>query len=137
MDYSVPLLEEQMQNERFARAQTALQRGEMAVKLERENTWLVASKGNQCNVSLDGDAWACTCPDFTGRCKRFGLLCKHILAVRFSDRVGISEAGQHDSKNMEETMLKNAPSGAAAFPEPDGQSCQATTTKKIRRQSLI
>jgi hypothetical protein len=119
MVYSVPLLEEQMQNERFGRAQAALQRGEMAVHMESENAWLVTSKGNQYTVSLGGDIWACTCPDFTGRCKRFGLLCKHILAVRFSEAIGTSVAGQNGSTHMEETMLNNIPVGTA-FPEPNG-----------------
>jgi predicted nucleic acid-binding Zn finger protein len=89
MNSTIPLIEEQMQSERMARAQVALLRGEMAILPQRERSWTVASKGSRYTVILDEGAWACTCPDFAGRCQRFGLRCKHIEAVR------VSEAGQN------------------------------------------
>ena len=49
------LLEEQMQNERFARAQTALWRGDMRVQALDACTWTVASKENQYIVRAEGD----------------------------------------------------------------------------------
>jgi hypothetical protein len=52
----------------MARAQAALQRGEMQVMVLTDCTWMVASKSSRYTVSLDGDVWTCTCPDFTGRC---------------------------------------------------------------------
>ena len=55
---------------------------------------MVASKSSHYTVSLDGDAWTCTCPDFAGRCQRFGLRCKHIEAVRFTEAEKIAETGQ-------------------------------------------
>jgi predicted nucleic acid-binding Zn finger protein len=116
MTYPTLLLEEQMQSERLARAQLAIQRGEMTVLPINACTWKVASKGSQYSVSLDGAAWACTCPDFAGRCQRFGLLCKHIAAVRFTEMTRLSEAGQNDFLNMpnirytEESMTLTAPS---------------------------
>ena len=93
-----PILEHQLQHERMTRAQAALQRGEMQVMLLTSTphagaTWLVASKGSRYTVSLEGDAWACTCPDFAGRCQRFGLRCKHIEAVRFTETAHIAEPG--------------------------------------------
>ena len=60
-----PILENQLQHERTARALAALQRGEMQVTVLNDCTWMVASKGSRYTVSLDGDAWACTCPDFS------------------------------------------------------------------------
>ena len=55
---------------------------------------MVASKSNRYIVSLDDDAWTCTCPDFTGRCQRFGLRCKHIEAVRLVETEKDGEIGQ-------------------------------------------
>ena len=81
MTYPTLMLEEQMQNERLARAQTALENGDMAVLPVDPCKWIVFSKKSQYTVTLDGDAWACTCPDFAGRCQRFGILCKHIGAT--------------------------------------------------------
>jgi predicted nucleic acid-binding Zn finger protein len=85
MTIAPPKMESQLQHERMARAQVALMRGEMQVMSMTDITWIVASKSNRYTVSLDGDAWTCTCPDFTGRCQRFGLRCKHIEAVRLSE----------------------------------------------------
>ena len=76
------VLEEQMQDERLARAQMALLSGQMHMRALDVCTWSVASKGNQYTVAREGPAWTCTCPDFTGRCRQHGLRCKHIEAVR-------------------------------------------------------
>ena len=86
-------MENQLQHERIARAQAALQRGEMQVIVLTDCTWMVASKGNRYTISLEDDAWTCTCPDFSGRCQRFGLRCKHIEAVRLTEIKKISESG--------------------------------------------
>ena len=96
MNTAPPILENQLQHERTARAQAALQRGDMQVMILMECTWTVASKSSHYTVSLDGDAWACTCPDFTGRCQRFGLRCKHIEAVRLIETEKIAESGLVD-----------------------------------------
>lgn len=93
MNTALPILEDQLQDDRMARAQTALQRGEMQVVVLTNCVWMVASKGSQYTVSLDGAAWDCTCPDFAGRCQRFGLRCKHIEAVRFTEIDRIAESG--------------------------------------------
>jgi hypothetical protein len=124
MSYPTPILEEQMQSERFARAQMALQSGEMAILPIDAHTWIVTSKGSQYTVCADGatsrirkvrplgedtpwqehqglrgTVWACTCPDFAGRCQRFSLRCKHIEAVRFSETRRIFEAAQQGFPN--------------------------------------
>jgi uncharacterized Zn finger protein len=107
MTYPTLMLEEQMQNERLARAQTALENGDMAVLPVDPCKWIVVSMGtspkgkkSQYTVTLDGNAWACTCPDFAGRCQRFGLLCKHIEAIRYLATRQISEAGNINFPNM-------------------------------------
>jgi predicted nucleic acid-binding Zn finger protein len=89
MNSTIPLIEEQMQSERMARAQAALLTGDMAVFYLRSYAWSVASKGNRYTVTLDVDFWSCTCPDFVSRCRRFRLRCKHIEAVR------VAEAGKN------------------------------------------
>ena len=74
--------------------------------------WIVVSKRSQYTVSLDGDAsrkgtgtvWACTCPDFAGRCQRFGLRCKHIEAVRYLETRRIAEAGNIDFQNTKSSL---------------------------------
>ena len=108
-------LENQLQHERIARAQAALQRGEMQVIVLTDCTWMVASKGNRYTISLENDAWTCTCPDFSGRCQRFGLRCKHIEAVRLTEIKKISESGlesQHTqptfSINHTEELMKQS-----------------------------
>jgi len=108
-------LENQLQHERIARAQAALQRGEMQVIVLTDCTWMVASKGNRYTISLEDDAWTCTCPDFSGRCQRFGLCCKHIEAVRLTEIKKISESGlesQHTqptfSINHTEELMKQS-----------------------------
>ncbi|MDD5367547.1 MAG: Rad52/Rad22 family DNA repair protein [Anaerolineaceae bacterium] len=105
-----------MQNERLARAQTALENGDMAVlpvdpAPQRGDKWIVVSIGtspkgkkSQYTVTLDGDAWACTCPDFAGRCQRFGLLCKHIEAIRYLEARQIAEAGSIDFPNTKSSL---------------------------------
>ena len=108
-----------MQNERLARAQTALENGDMAVLPVDPCKWIVVSIGtspkgkkSQYTVTLDGDAsrkdtgtvWACTCPDFAGRCQRFGLLCKHIEAIRYLAARQISEAGNIDFPNTKNAL---------------------------------
>jgi len=118
-----------MQSERFARAQMALQSGEMRVLRIDPHTWTIASKGSQYTVSRDGLAsrkdtgtmWACTCPDFTGRCRQFGLLCKHIAAVRLTEEEQVSEAGPpipytnprfptpNTEEHMTDTLMIDAP----------------------------
>ncbi len=109
MTYPNPMLEEQMQNERFARAQTALESGDMAV-LPVDRTpqggaqWIVSSKKSQYTVTLDGNAWACTCPDFAGRCQRFGLRCKHIEAIRCLEARHTAEAGSIDFLNTKSSL---------------------------------
>ena len=108
-------LENQLQHERMVRAQAALQRGEMQVIVLTDCTWMVASKGNRYTISLEDDAWTCTCPDFSGRCQRFGLRCKHIEAVRLTKIKKISESGlerQHTqptfSINHTEELMKQS-----------------------------
>ena len=75
------LLEDQMQLERSARAEAALATGDMTVIYQGGNQWVVTSKDHSYTVSWDNDVWACTCPDFSGRCQVFGLRCKHIGAT--------------------------------------------------------
>ncbi len=120
------MLEKQMQNERFARAQTALQNGDMTVLSVDPCKWIVVSMGtspkgkqSQYTVTLDGDAWGCTCPDFAGRCQRFGLRCKHIEAVRYLETWQNAEAGSIVFSNtksslpvqpMEDFMTQTSPS---------------------------
>jgi len=111
------VLETQLQHERIARAQAALLSGEMQVMVLTDCTWIVASKGSQYDVTLDGNAWACTCPDFNGRCQRFGLRCKHIEAVRFTDTARIAESGLENqytqptfpTNHTEEHMTQSMP----------------------------
>ncbi len=100
-----------MQNERFARAQTALENGDMTVLPIDPCQWIVVSIGtstkgkkSRYTVTLDGDTWACTCPDFTGRCQRFGLICKHIEAVRLTEVRRIPEAGNIEFTNTENAL---------------------------------
>jgi predicted nucleic acid-binding Zn finger protein len=134
MNTVFPILEHQLQHERMARAQSALQRGEMQVVTLSETplgsaAWMVASKRNRYTVSLDGDAWACTCPDFAGRCQRFGLRCKHIEAVRFTERDRIAESGldrhytqpQFSTKHTEEHMNQPMPTTHPPTIEASGE----------------
>src|SRR4030042_6258240 len=99
-------LENQLQHERIARAQAALQRGEMQVIVLTDCTWMVASKGNRYAISLEDDAWTCTCLDFSGRCQRFGLRCKHIEAVRFTETSRNAES-RLESQYTKPTFLNN------------------------------
>ena len=55
MTYPTLMLEEQMQNERLARAQTALENGDMAVLTVDPCKWIVVSKKSQYTVTLDGE----------------------------------------------------------------------------------
>jgi hypothetical protein len=87
----------------------------MQVIVLTDCTWMVASKGNHYTISLEDDAWTCTCPDFSGRCQRFGLRCKHIEAVRLTEIKKISESGlesQHTqptfSINHTEELMKQS-----------------------------
>ena len=110
---TTPLREEQMQGERIVRAQEALQNGEMQVFPVNGSTWTVASKGNRYTVSQDGTVWACTCPDFTGRCQRFHLKCKHIGAVCITEigqRLFPQEISSISLTNMEENMPRSTQS---------------------------
>ena len=117
MTTAPPIMENQLQHDRMARALAALQRGEMQVTVLNDCTWLIASKGSRYTVSLDGDAWACTCPDFASRCQRFGLRCKHIEAVRLTETEDIAESGlvslytypQFSTKHTEEPMTQSMP----------------------------
>jgi predicted nucleic acid-binding Zn finger protein len=101
----------------MARAQAALMNGDMQVMVLTDCTWMVASKSSRYTVSLDGDAWTCTCPDFTGRCQRFGLRCKHIEAVRLTETEKIAESGlvsqytypQFSTTHTEEPMTQSMP----------------------------
>jgi len=93
MTTAPPILENQLQHERTARAQAALLNGDMQVMILTGSTWMVASKSSRYTVSLEGDVWSCTCPDFAGRCQRFGLRCKHIEAVRLTETERITETG--------------------------------------------
>ena len=105
-----------MQSERLDRAQVALQTGYMKVSSISSGVWSVASHGNQYTVRQDGLNWTCTCPDFANRCQRFGLLCKHIEAVRCLEARPISETGTIDLQNKlninntEEFMTQASPS---------------------------
>jgi hypothetical protein len=121
MTIAPPKIESQLQHERMARAQVALMRGEMQVISITDITWMVASKSNHYTVSLDGDTWTCTCPDFTGRCQRFGLRCKHIEAVRLAEAGKNPEFGLgnqytnpqlsniHTEEHMDKTSSKHDP----------------------------
>ena len=112
-----PILENQLQNDRTARAQTALWRGEMQVTTLNDCSWTVDSKGSRYIVSLDGDVWACTCPDFSGRCQQFGLRCKHVEAVRLTEITRIAEFGLQSqythplfsTNHTEEPMTQSMP----------------------------
>ncbi len=111
------ILENQLQHERMARAQAALLSGEMQVMVLTACTWMVASKSSRYTVSLDSDAWTCTCLDFSGRCQRFGLRCKHIEAVRFTETSRIAESRlesqytkpQFSTNHTEEHMIQSMP----------------------------
>ncbi len=124
MTYPTLLLEEQMQHERLDRAQAALHNGDMTVLPVTADTWSVASRGRCYTVRLEGATWSCTCRDFAIRCQRFGLLCKHIEAVRSIDARQIAEAGdtglpdQSHVQNMEEVMTQTSASmlGLAVAP---------------------
>jgi len=96
MTTAPPILENQLQHERTARAQAALMSGDMQVMVLTDCAWMVVSKSSRYTVSLNGDAWICTCPDFSGRCQRFGLRCKHIEAVRLTGTEKIAESGLAD-----------------------------------------
>lgn len=117
MTTAPPILENQLQHERMARAQAALMNGDMRVMVLTDSAWMVASKSSRYTVSLDGDAWTCTCPDFTGRCQRFGLRCKHIEAVRLTETEKIAEPGlvsqytypQFSTTYTEEQMTQSMP----------------------------
>jgi len=112
-----PILENQLQHERMARAQAALLSGDMQVMVLTDCTWMVTSKSSHYTVSLEGDAWTCTCPDFSGRCQRFGLRCKHIEAVRLTETEKIAEPGlvsqytypQFSATYTEEQMTQSKP----------------------------
>lgn len=103
MNIPIPSIEDNMQSERIARAQTALARGEMAVLPLDSVTWLVTSKGNRYIVSLKDSAWACTCPDFAGHCRVYQLHCKHIVAVQIGE-TGRSANTQNTNPHTEEPM---------------------------------
>jgi predicted nucleic acid-binding Zn finger protein len=117
MTTAPPSLENQLQHDRMVRAQAALRNGDMQVMILTDCTWLVASKSSRYTVSLEDDAWACTCPDFTGRCHRFGLRCKHIEAVRLTEVEKIAEFGlasqytypQFSTIHTEEPMTQSMP----------------------------
>lgn len=117
MTTASPILENQLQQERMARAQAALLNGDMQVMILTECTWMVASKSSHYTVSLEGNAWTCTCPDFTGRCQRFGLRCKHIEAIRLTEAEMIAESGlgsqytypQFSTIHTEEPMTQSMP----------------------------
>jgi predicted nucleic acid-binding Zn finger protein len=117
MTTASPVLENQLQHDRTARALSALQCGQMQVTVLNDCTWMIASKGRRYTVSIDGDAWVCTCPDFVGRCIRFGLRCKHIEAVRLTGTIKIAESGleslytypQFSKIHTEESMTQSMP----------------------------
>ncbi len=117
MTTAPPILENQLQHERTARAQAALMSGDMQVMVLTDCAWMVASKSSRYTVSLDGDAWICTCPDFSGRCQRFGLRCKHIEAVRLTEAEKIAKSGlvsqytypQFSTTHTEEPMTQSMP----------------------------
>ena len=126
MTIAPPTLENQLQHERMARAQAALMNGDMQVMSMTDITWIVASKSNRYIVSLNGDAWTCTCPDFTGRCQIFGLRCKHIEAVRLVETEKNPEIGlvnQYTNPQLsiihtEEQMNKATPISDPPTQEP-------------------
>ncbi len=117
MNTAPPILENQRQHERTARAQAALMSGDMQVMVLTDCAWMVASKSSRYTVSLEDDAWTCTCPDFSGRCQRFGLRCKHIEAVRLTETEKIAEPGlisqhtypQFSTTYTEEPMTQSMP----------------------------
>ena len=55
MTTAPPILENQLQNERTARAMVALQSGKMQVTVVNDCTWLIASKDSHYTVSLGDD----------------------------------------------------------------------------------
>jgi predicted nucleic acid-binding Zn finger protein len=114
------LLEDQMQMERYARAEAALANGEMTVTLQGDNQWMVRSKNNTYTVSWDGEAWACTCPDFADRCQRFGLRCKHVEAVRLTEASTFVDSVENKiskSSSVEDPMKKQANSSLQPDPQ--------------------
>ena len=130
------LREEQMQSERIVRAQEALLRGDMKVLPADESSWTVASKGNLYAVSLDGAAWACTCPDFVRRCQRFHLTCKHIEAVRIIEIWQELFPGAKVTSSLSE-MEENMP--RSTLPDLTGQtdSGLSTTQDQTSTEQLI
>ncbi len=129
MTTAPPVLENQLQYERTARAQAALEQGLMQVSGLNDCTWTVAGKGRRYTVSVDSGAWICTCPDFVGRCIRIGLRCKHIEAVRLTTTVKIAESGleskytypQFSKIHMEESMTQSMPTPQSPTPDPSSE----------------
>ncbi|MEN4011338.1 MAG: Rad52/Rad22 family DNA repair protein [Bellilinea sp.] len=125
MTTAPPILEDQFQHDRTARAQAALLNGDMQVMVLTDCAWIVASNRSHYTVSLNGDAsrkdtgtvWDCTCPDFSGRCQRFGLRCKHIEAVRLTESGLASQytypqfSTLHTEEPMTQSMPTHDPSG--------------------------
>jgi hypothetical protein len=114
---TVPMLfEQQLQDDRKARAQHALRSGAMSVTPMAVG-WLVASRGKRYTVAMDEGAWRCTCPDFSGRCQRFGLRCKHIEAVRLVSLHSSSGAPAHDHPpDTQSTFIPNHMEAHMTFP---------------------
>jgi len=102
----------------MARALAALQRGDMQVTVLNDCTWLIASKGSRYTISLNGDAWACTCPDFTGRCINFGLRCKHIEAVRLIATARVADSGLESQYTYPQSMIHMEESMTQSMPTP-------------------
>jgi len=124
-----PILEDQLQHDRFARAQTALLNGDMQVMVLTDCAWMVASKSSRYTVSMEGEAWACTCPDFNSRCQRFGLRCKHIEAVRLTETEKVAETGPISQytypklsfNHTEEPMTESMPTPDSPTHDPSGE----------------
>ena len=98
----------------------------MQVTVVNDCTWLIASKDSHYTVSLDSDAWVCTCPDFSTRCQRFGLRCKHIEAVRLLEMAMTVASGlerkytypKFSIIHTEESMTQSIPTSQPSTLDP-------------------
>lgn len=94
------------QDKRTARAREALETGAMRVAETAADRWEVTN-GNGSRgpylVTRQPD-WACTCGDFTNRCQRLGLRCKHIEAVR---QILSEKSTAHTEAHMENAVDPN------------------------------
>lgn len=82
-----------MQTDLKGQSKARQERG-MALLRERvpervnETTYLIPSSDGSTQYKIRHlDAYSCTCPDYTNRCKENGLYCKHINAIIFLNKL--------------------------------------------------